>query len=48
MTAINREIKKSEQVSVGIGPDPSIGAGLQSLSTIQHPHSRLHQCSVNF
>ena len=44
MTAISRGIKKSEQVPVGIGTGPSIGAGLQFLSTIQHPHSRLRQC----
>jgi hypothetical protein len=50
MTVISRGIKKSEQVPVGIdtGTGPSIGAGLQSVSTIQHPHSRLRQYSVNF
>jgi hypothetical protein len=47
-TAISLGIKKSEQVPVGIGTGPSIGAGLESLSTIQYPHSRLRQCSVNF
>jgi hypothetical protein len=45
--AISRGIKKSEQVLVGIDTDPSIGTGLQSLSTIHHPHSRLRQSIKN-